>query len=263
MTTETLARLAGEVCRITGEAAALVRSMERPAVYEKEGHANFVTAADLASQEYLISHLAPLLPEASFFAEEGEHDGLPAGLCWLIDPIDGTTNFIRGARSSAISVGLVAGGEALLGVVRNLYTGEVFHAVRGGGAFADGEPIRTAATPLEKAIVMCGTTPYLRELAGETFETMQRIFLRCGDIRRSGSAALDLCSVAAGRSDGFYEARLSPWDFAASAAIIREAGGVITAGGEPLDFGKVTTVTAGSREVHDMIVSCLPSGGEG
>ena len=159
MTTETLARLAGEVCRITEEAAALVLSMERPAVYEKEGHANFVTAADLASQEYLISHLAPLLPEASFFAEEGEHDGLPAGLCWLIDPIDGTTNFIRGARCSAISVGLVAGGEALLGVVRNLYTGEVFHAVRGGGAFADGEPIRAAATPIEKAIVMCGTTP--------------------------------------------------------------------------------------------------------
>ncbi len=257
MTAETLARLAGETGRIVREAGELVRSIRRPAVYEKEGHANFVTAADLASQEFLLSRLAPLLPEAAFYAEEGAPGGLPAGLCWLIDPIDGTTNFIRGARCSAISVGLVENGEALLGAVLNLYTGELFHAFRGGGAFADGEPVHTAGTPVETALVMCGTSPYYRELAGETFAVMQRIFLRCGDIRRSGSAALDLCSIAAGRSDGFYEARLSPWDFAASAVIITEAGGVITAGGKPLDFSRPIPVTAGTEAVHRAIVECL------
>lgn len=250
---EKIERAVEQIARDAGD---LILSMEHPAVSAKEGRANFVTEADVASQKQIIQALKPLLPEAGFLAEEGEGSALPDGLCWVIDPIDGTTNFMRGYRHSAISIGLVEKGAGLLGVVYNPYTGEMFHAIRGGGAYCGAEKIQAAQVPLENAIVMFGSSPYYRELTSRTFAIMEEVFQRCGDIRRSGSAALDLCSVAAGRCDGFFEARLSPWDFAASAVILAEAGAVISDAGRPLDFGKVCCICAGAPAVHRLIVEC-------
>ena len=247
-------KLLREVGRIARQAGELVLSMEHPEVTAKDGHANFVTEADIASQEFIMEQLKKLLPEAGFLAEEGEDCSRGSDLHWIIDPIDGTTNFMRGFRHSAISIALTDGTDGLLGAVWNPYMRELFHAVKGGGAFVNEQPVRVADTPPEQSLVIFGSSPYYRELAGQTFDVVKRIFLRCGDIRRSGSAALDLCYLAAGRCDGFYEARLSPWDFAAASVIIREAGGVISAGGLPLLYDHAVPVCAGNFAVHQMIL---------
>lgn len=236
---------------ILRQAGELVRAIPHPAVYSKEGHANFVTEADMASQQFLMEHLSPLLPEARFFAEEQEENKMAPGFNWVIDPIDGTTNFIRGYQPSAISVGLVKDGQGVMGLVLDLGTGELFTAVRGGGAFCNGNPLQGAQAPLENAVIVFGTAPYYRELADATFAAAKELFLCCGDLRRSGSAALDLCHVAAGQCDGFFEARLSPWDYAAASVILREAGCPLdTLPGQAFSYEKPQAILAGSPAVY-------------
>ena len=205
-----LEQLAQQAIAIVKQAGELIRSIPRPHVYTKEGHANFVTEADMASQRFLIERLSPLLPEAHFFAEEQEENKMAPGWNWVIDPIDGTTNFIRGYRPSSISVGLVKDGVGMLGIVLDPFAGELFSAVKGGGAFRNGEPIHVADIPLENALVAFGTAPYYQELKDATFAVAKELGVRCGDLRRSGSAAVDLCHLAAGQLDGFFELRLSP-----------------------------------------------------
>ena len=246
-----LARQAEPILREAGE---LVRSMAHPKVYTKEGHANFVTEADLASQKFLLERLSPLVPGAHFFAEEQKQNRMEPGYNWVIDPIDGTTNFMRGYRPSAISVGLVEDGQGVLGLVLDPWSGELFCGVKGQGAFCNGEPIRAAQVPMENAIVVFGTTPYRRDLAAPTFQVVEEIFLRCGDVRRSGSAALDLCYVAAGRCDGFFEGRLSPWDYAAASVILREAGARI---GPSLGFEEPQLILAGSGAVYQALAEIV------
>lgn len=246
-----LAQMAIPILRDAGE---LVRSMHHPEVSVKEGHANFVTEADLASQKFLMEHLAPLLPEAHFFAEEQEHNILLPGDNWIIDPIDGTTNFMRGYRPSAISVGLVRNGKGVLGLVYDPFADELFSAAAGQGAFCGDRPIHAADVPPENALIVFGTSPYYRERADETFAVIRRLFLSCGDIRRSGSAALDLCYVAAGRCDGFYESILSPWDFAAASVILEEAGARIgTVEGRTFGYGEKLPILAGSPRVYGTV----------
>ncbi len=245
-----LQRLMQEAAGIVREAGALVRSLRHPQVYTKEGHANFVTEADIASQKFLLEKLGELLPEAHFFAEEQAQNKLEPGLNWIIDPIDGTTNFMRGYRPCAISVGLVQNGTGVMGLVYDLWAGELFSAVKGGGAFCDGQSIRCGEVPLENALIAFGSSPYYRERAEATFAAVQEVFLLCGDVRRSGSAALDLCYVAAGRSDGFFEAILSPWDFCAASVILEEAGARAGSLEGPLGYEKGMAVIAGSPAVY-------------
>ncbi|HIS69477.1 MAG TPA: inositol monophosphatase [Candidatus Gallacutalibacter stercoravium] len=200
------------------------------AVTVKEGHANYVTQVDVAVQNFLMDRLAKLLPHAGFLAEEEEKSRpkeQDLALYWVIDPIDGTTNFIRNLRRSAVSIGLVQEGRGLLGVVYNPYQDELFSAAVGEGARCNGQPIQAAHTELEDALIALGTSPYRRDLAERTMEAAKHLFLHCGDLRRTGSAALDLCDIAAGRIDGFFEAVLSPWDYAASSVILKEAGAFI------------------------------------
>lgn len=255
MDLQQLAKAAEAVLREDG---AMVRSLPHPKIYTKEGHANFVTEADLASQQFLFQRLEPLLPGAHFFAEEQKEHKMEPGYNWVIDPIDGTTNFMRGYHPWAISVGLVRDGEGVLGLVLDPRTGELFSAVKGQGAFCDGEQIRASAMPLENALVVCGTAPYRRDLADPTFAAMKSVFLRCGDVRRSGSAALDLCYVAAGRADGFFEGVLSPWDYAAASVILREAGATI---GPALQFQRPQPIAAGNQDVYPALEELLAQQG--
>lgn len=198
----------------------------------KPGDDNFVTACDVAVQEFLIARFSELLPGAGFLAEEQETHCIPSGRCFIIDPIDGTTNLIHDYRHSAISVALCENGAVTFGAVLNPYSGELFYAARGEGAFleTDGAAKRicVSARPLRDALVEFGTSPYYKALADETFALVKELFLRSRDIRRSGSAALDICYVACGRCDLFFETILSPWDYAAGSVILSEAGGLLT-----------------------------------
>ncbi|MBQ8397895.1 MAG: inositol monophosphatase [Clostridia bacterium] len=217
--------------------SALVRSV-RPLMDDRsadrsvtvKGDSDFVTAADLAVQQALETGLRTLRPDFAFMGEESAmHTIDPAVPTWVIDPIDGTTNFIHRYAFSAISVGLVLGGEPIFGIVFNPYLDELFAAVKGFGATCNGQPI--SVSPLDHfdtALVGIGTMPYYKEKTSDTFRLWCSLFNAGADIRRSGSAALDVCYVAAGRMDVFAEPSLGSWDFAASSIILREAGGTLT-----------------------------------
>ena len=198
-------------------------------IKDKAGKANFVTAYDCKIQEMLQVKLAQILPEAEFLGEEEDCQiDRNAGDIFVVDPIDGTTNFIKDYHMSCVSIGLIRNGKRYLGVVHNPYLEETFYAISGEGAYMNGKAIHVSDDELENGMVLFGSSPYNTELAKASFELAYEYFRKCLDIRRSGSAALDLCAIAAGRAEIYFELILSPWDFAAGALIVEEAGGVVT-----------------------------------
>ena len=152
------------------------------------------------------------------------------GPLWVLDPVDGTTNLIHDFRHSAISLALIEAGQPQKGIVYSPFSGEMFTAERGGGAFRNGRPILVSSTAsMREALLSVGTAPGKRNERGvtKTFERMKRIFAHCQDIRRMGAASLELCYVACGRLDGYFEEHLKPWDYAAGKLIVEEAGGTV------------------------------------
>ena len=198
-------------------------------IKDKAGKANFVTAYDCKIQEMLQIKLAQILPEAEFLGEEEDcRINRKAEYIFVVDPIDGTTNFIKDYHMSCVSIGLIRNGKRYLGVVHNPYLDETFSAISGKGAYMNGNAIHVSSDDLENGVVLFGSSPYNTELAKASFELAYEYFQKCLDIRRSGSAALDLCSIASGRAELYFELILSPWDFAAGALIVEEAGGIVT-----------------------------------
>ena len=191
---------------------------------------DYVTNVDLAVQEFLRERLAALAPDIQFMGEEQDNSALDLTRpCWILDPVDGTTNLIHDFRNSAVSLGLCDKGEMICGVVYQPFSGEVFHAVRGEGACLNQKPIHvSSAVSMAESLISIGTTPYEHEYADRNFEIFKKVFLDCQDIRRIGSAAIELCFVACGRLEAFFEMNLKPWDYAAGLLIIEEAGGSVT-----------------------------------
>ena len=222
---------------------------------EKTSAADLVTTYDVAVEEFLKKELLQMLPEAIFYGEESDHDADPTkGWAFIVDPIDGTTNFVRHLNQSAISVGLAKDGVMEYGVVLDPFKNEMFSAKRGSGAFLNGKPIRVSERPLEQGIFGMGTAIYRREYLEPTMRLTTELFKRSCDFRRMGAAALDLCYVAAGRYDVFFEYNLCPWDYAAGSLIITEAGGRITTmEGNPLPLDRRDSVWA-SNEVNKDIL---------
>ena len=229
-------------------------------VKEKTGYANFVTQYDMAVQENLRRALKKICPEADFLGEEGNDRPEQTELVFIVDPIDGTTNFIHGYRHSAISIALAQNGKIEYGVVYNPYTEEVFSAARGRGAYRNGEPIHVSSRPMKEALICFGTSPYDPSLAEASFRLAKRLFDMAADIRRSGSAALDLCAIAAGQCEFDFELVLQPWDFAASSLMIEEAGGRISRlDGAPLRILEPNPVIAGNRLTYEtFLIEGLP-----
>lgn len=222
---EVLMREAGDILRHVPD-----HVRNNPA--SKEGSGNFVTAYDVKVQAFLKDGLGNLMPHARFFAEEdGEsRTTFGAGDVFVIDPIDGTVNFMCGYNTSAISVGLVRDGRPVFGAVYDPYRDEFYCGVTGAGATCNGHPIRVSSRSLDRGIVAIGSAPYRKaDLLGVVVDMTAALYATFADFRRSGSAALDLCHVAAGELDAFCEPVLSPWDFAAGLVILQEAGGVATA----------------------------------
>ena len=224
-------------------------------VHEKYGSSNFVADYDIAVQSYIIGETEKLFPGAVFLAEEKVNDAVfpDDETVFVIDPIDGTTNFMRGVGVSCVSFAAVRGGETVFGAVYDPYRKEMFHACPGGGAFLNGRPISVARHDPEKALTVFGTSPYYKDtLCDATFELAKRLFLAGADVRRTGSAALDLACVASGRYDLFFEMILQPWDIAAGILLIREAGGVITTlSGTPVSPLRQSSILAGSEKVYE------------
>ena len=230
-------------------------------VTAKPGDANFVTVYDVKVQEHLISEIKKMMPQAVFIAEEQENDAdlLQNDACFVIDPIDGTTNFMRNYHHSCISLALISHGEPIFGAVYNPYLKELFYAEKGNGAYLNGARIHVANRPMKMAIAAYGTAPYYKKNLGErTFALCYQLYQACADVRRCGAAALDLAYLAAGRNDIFFECLLSPWDYAAGYLLIREAGGVITSmdGAEP-DFTKPISIMAASPNLYPQLLSLL------
>ena len=170
---------------------------------EKKGSAvNLVTKYDKIIQDFLFNELEKITPGAHFLGEEGEDNKcITEGYCYIIDPIDGTTNFIKGFQHSAISVALAKDKEIIIGVVLDPDLNNLFYAEKGKGAFLNGKPIKCSDCTLNEALVLFGTCPYEHELAHKTFELTEKVFYKAIEVRRGGSAALDICYVAAGKAD--------------------------------------------------------------
>ena len=214
-----------DVERIAREAGRIILSFGEFRVEEKEGHGNFVTDIDCAVQEYLAKALSALLPGSCFIGEEQENDALTDAPTWVIDPVDGTCNLIHNYRQSAVSIALLEDQQPVLAAVYQPYTDELFFAVKGCGAALNGKSISVSSHPFSRALVCFGTSPYHPQLAERSMKLALSFLLSTADIRRSGSAALDLANVACGRQDVFFEITLKPWDFAAGALLVTEAGG--------------------------------------
>ena len=219
---------------------------EKMAIDIKSGVADLVTEYDKNIQKQLEIGLKKILPEAKFIGEEGSNDELTDdGFAFIVDPIDGTTNFVKDYHTSAISVALLKGKEVIAGIVYNPYLDEDFSAIKGQGAFRNGKKISVSSQPLSNALVLFGSSPYDKNLFPKTIEILSEYFYKALDIRRSGSAALDLCSVACGRAELYFELQTSPWDFAAGKLIVEEAGGVVTTlDGAPLSFEGKSSILA-------------------
>ena len=222
-------------------------------VTAKEGVGNFVTDYDIRVQELIYSRLKQIHPDAVLMGEEDEdHTADLSGDCFIVDPLDGTQNFINGYRHSAVSIGMTRRGEPVLGVVYNPYMDELFWAEKGRGAYCNGKPIRTSPAPLSESVLLFGCSSYNREQTDLTFRLLRQLFDQALDLRSSGSAALDLCYVASGRVNLFFEYQLSPWDYCAGSVILAEAGGKTSDyEGKPLPFTHPGTIIATKGVIHD------------
>ena len=181
-----------ELQAIIRQAGEIILNAETFRVEQKEGHANFVTSVDEEVQRFLIRELQKLLPDSCIIGEEQENDALTTSPTWVVDPLDGTTNFIHNYRFSAISVALLENSVPVAGVVYQPYTQELFYAEKGKGAFLNDQPIHVSSTPIEHALVGFGTSPYNVELAEKSMNAALHFLKHAADVRRCGSAALDL-----------------------------------------------------------------------
>lgn len=215
----------------------------------KSSTVDLVTKYDKMIQDFLIEKLSELVPGANFLGEEGDDNKeLTDGYCFIIDPIDGTTNFVKKYQHSAISVGLAKDKELCIGVVMDPDLDNIYYAEKGKGAFLNGKKIHVSNCDISSSLVLFGTCPYEHQLAHKTFELTEQVFYKAIEVRRGGSAALDICYVAAGKADLYYELILRPWDWAGATLILKEAGGIATTvDGEPLDANEIKSYVCGNE----------------
>ncbi|MFA5450223.1 MAG: inositol monophosphatase family protein [Clostridia bacterium] len=247
-----------------------LRPFSSMVVSEKQAN-DFVTNIDLDINNYLKKELNQLYPYIGFLTEE--EPGQLSSTCFILDPIDGTTNLIRDYRMSSISLALYHEGEAVFGVVFNPFNKEMFFAIKGKGAycfdtsFGIGKLLKIGVSNYQQSPLSCskreapqsllefGAGSSNKENADANFALAKSIFLECLDIRRVASTALTICYIAAGRLDGYFERIIKPWDYAAASIILAEAGGKSTDwSGAPLPFSKPGTIISSNGVIHDFLL---------
>lgn len=194
-----------------------------------KGLVDYATEVDVSVQKFLEQELKKSYPDAGFLGEESYAGEAVSGSMWIVDPVDGTTNLIHNYRQSMVSVALASNGEIVIGIIYNPYTDEVYWAVAGNGAYKNEKQIHVSSVKeLSHSLISVGTSPYYHEYATRNFSAIEKVFLNCEDIRRSGSAAFDLAHVAEGSVEAYFERNLKIWDYAAGLLLIKEAGGCVT-----------------------------------
>ena len=257
----------GSIEEIVKDAGKIMVEAVRPRVMEKSGHANFCTETDEKIQAYLTKRLKEILPEASVLGEEDGKDvfteKMSRGFCFVIDPIDGTSNFIYAYRPSVVSVGLLKDGKPYMAVIYNPYDDMLFSATKGEGAYMNGERIMSSDEPLADSLAVFGSAPYYTEFLDKTFDIARNLLPLCVDLRRSGTAAWDMCCVAMGRCSLYFEMKIQLWDYAAAALIADEAGCTVTdTEGNPLSYKGPSSVLCRARGVKE-IPGCFQHKTEG
>jgi myo-inositol-1(or 4)-monophosphatase len=223
-----------------------------PGDIETKGMHNFVTEVDKEAEIMIVSKLKELVPGAGFIAEEGTSPHKGETFNWVIDPLDGTTNFIHGAPPVAVSIALTENNIPVVGVIFEIWLKEVFYAWKDSKAFLNGKEIRVSKTnDIRESLIATGFPYHNFDRIRGYMESIDYFFNNTHGVRRLGSAATDLAYVACGRFDGFYEYNLSPWDVAAGALIVTQAGGTVTdfRGGDNYLFGR--EIVAGNPDIFE------------
>jgi myo-inositol-1(or 4)-monophosphatase len=229
-------------------------------VREKEGHADLVTRVDEASERAIASRIREAFPQDAFVAEEFSGTERPGGRRWIVDPVDGTMNYVHGHPFACVSIALVDDRGPVLGIVSAPFLGEVYEAIRGAGAHLNGERLQVSRVDSWNRALL-GTGFPFKGSKGDPdtyFRLVARAVRETHGVRRAGAAALDLAFVAAGRLDGYFEIGLSPWDVAAGILLVEEAGGT-TSGwpgdrSPPVETGRIL---ASNGRIHEDLVSTI------
>ena len=236
-----------DVMQIARRAGGMMVGVDRIEVKDKGTKENHVTNMDVAVQEFLRTELLKLLPGSSFVGEENDCDDWSGRYHWIVDPIDGTTNYIRNLQIAVTSIALVDGDEPVMGVVYNPFTDEMYHAEKGKGAFRNGSPIHVSDRDVPHSVFATSWCAYDKTKSRRSFNISNRMFFICEDIRRMGAAAYELCKLAEGCIDLYFEPILWPWDHAAASVIIKEAGGHITGQNGSTSLRKTDRVAAANN----------------
>ena len=241
------------VCNIAREAGSYIKkeraSFSVDKVERKHAH-DYVSYVDKGSEQMIVKALRELLPEAGFITEEGLATHTDEQMLWVVDPLDGTTNFIHDFPPYAVSIALIRGKEILVGVVYEICADECFYAWQDGGAFVNGQPIHVGNSEINDALI-CLQYPYNSEAYKPVIKRLvERYYGYVGSIRSIGSAAIALCYVAAGRLDAYVERYIGQWDYMAGALIVMEAGGRVTNYAGDAYFMQGDSIVATNGVVH-------------
>ncbi|WP_111669029.1 inositol monophosphatase family protein [Algoriphagus litoralis] len=261
ITQERLTQLLEQTQEVAKEVGAFIRKERQHFDVKKVEHKGFndlVSYVDKEAERQIVDRLSAILPEAGFITEEGTNTTKGETYNWVIDPLDGTTNFIHNIPVFSVSIALMEGNELILGVVYEVNRHECFYAMKGGGAYCNDTRIKVSeAEQLSASLIATGFPYYNFELIDKYLATMKSLMQKTHGLRRFGSAAVDLCYVASGRTEGFFEYNLNSYDVAAGALIVKEAGGQVTdfKGGEDYVFGR--NIVASNGAIHPDFLGVL------
>ena len=259
-----LQQLTQRVCAVAREAGAYIRkeraNFSLDKVERKHAH-DYVSYVDKGSEQFIVKALRELLPEAGFITEEGttkdDVSPQPSDFTWVVDPLDGTTNFIHGFAPYAVSIALCKGREIVVGVVYEIVSDECFYAWQGGGAWVNETPIHVGKSEINDAL-LCLQLPYNSDAYKPVIKRLiDHFYGNVGSIRMMGSAAIALCYVAAGRLDAYAERYIGQWDYMAGALIVKEAGGRVTNYAGEEYFMEGDSVVATNGVIHQELLEAV------
>lgn len=257
MNGEELKELTLSVCEVARQAGSFIRNERQQfrseSIQRKHAH-DYVSYVDKQSEQLIVGRLRSLLPQAGFITEEGSASHGSESYCWVVDPLDGTTNFIHRFPPYAVSIALMLGDDIVLGVVYEICADECFYAWQGGGAYCNGETIGVGHSDLNDAL-LCLQLPYNSDAYKPVIKRLTDHFYgRVASIRMIGSAAVALCYVAAGRLDGYAEKHIGQWDYMAGAIIVKEAGGMVTDYDGSTRFTHGNNIVATNGTIHQALL---------